>query len=107
MTKIDAGQRAIEEILSVQRAFRQRRRMIMVAAAGLLAAKKQNPCTRDFGRWLKRSSYADLSRHERASLIAIARNEKQIVKVLRANPGLSSPVLIWRRARRQMAGEKR
>jgi hypothetical protein len=101
MTDIDAGQVAIAEFLTVQAAFRARRDLMIVAARGLLEAKRQNPCTRDFGKWQRQSAYATLSRHETASLITIARHEKQVARVMRANPGLSSPVLIWRHARRQ------
>ena len=46
--------------------------------------------------------HATLSRHECASLINLARNEKQVAKIMGANPGLSSPVRLWRHARQRI-----
>ena len=99
MTNIDAGQVAVA---NCWRAGRTARGVIDDrGGAQTLEAKRQNPCTRDFGKWQRQSAYATLSRHETASLINIARHEKQVARVMPANPGLSSPVLIWRHARRQ------
>jgi len=43
-----------------------------------------------------------LSGHECASLINIGRHEKQVTRVMKVHPGLSSAVLIWRHARQAM-----
>ncbi|KRR11542.1 hypothetical protein CP49_18070 [Bradyrhizobium valentinum] len=87
------------EFNATVRAFRKRKRLILVAAKGLLAARRQYPNNRTFHRWLKSSSYADLSGHDRAALIQIGRHEKRLRGFL-ATTGIAAPSLLWKTARK-------
>jgi hypothetical protein len=98
---MQAGQIAMAEFLDAVRIFRQRRRLVLVAARGVLEARRRYHCNRDFARWLERSPYASLSKNDRASLIAIARHEKQVLRFLKST-GMASPTLLWRAVRRCM-----
>jgi hypothetical protein len=97
---IAAGQSAIGEMLAIEAAFRARRSLVLIAARGLLEARRQHPCNRDFSKWLRSSEYRSLDRNERACLIAIARHEGELAPFMQANDGVVCPVGLWRRARR-------
>jgi hypothetical protein len=74
---------------------------MLVAARGLLAARELNRDNQTFGRWLRSSAYRSLNKNERACLISIARNEQKLGAILKTT-NISSPVALWRRARRTL-----
>jgi|GEM_PF-2665950 len=103
---IDAGRQAMAEFNETVRAFRKRKRLILIAARGLLAARRQYPNHRLFHRWLASSPYADLSGHDRAALIQIGRHERQLRGFL-ATTGIAAPSLLWKTARKVALGADR
>ncbi len=101
--KIEAGMAAMADINAAVKAFRDRQRLVLTAARGLLAARRQFPNNRDFGRWIQRSPYARLSKNDRASLISIGLHEKAVKPFLEMT-GMASPTLLWRTVRLKACG---
>ena len=99
---IAAGQKAFGEYSAALKAFRARGELLITASRGLLEARRRYPNHREFGRWLRTSAYADLSKNDRAAMISIARNEAATARFLKDRPTLGAPVLIWRMVRRSM-----
>lgn len=96
---IDAGRRAMVELREIERKFRARKSVMMIAARGLYRARCRYHDNREFGRWLKRSTYAGLRPHEIASMLNLARYERHLAPFLKST-NVCCPVVLWRQGRR-------
>ena len=96
------GTAAITRLRQVEQAYRARRSIMMDAARDLLAGRLEHRNNRTFGPWLRRNGFAHLSKHERASMIALAKHERKLRQHLKSAT-IASPIVLWRRARRLLA----
>jgi hypothetical protein len=87
---IKAGRRAMLELREIEGKFRARKSVMMIAARGLYQARCKYHDNRDLGRWLERSPYASLRPHEIASMLNLARNERQLAPFLKLHHRLLS-----------------
>lgn len=96
---IEAGRRAMVELREIERKFRARKSVMMIAARGLYRARCRYHDNRAFGRWLERSPYAGLRPHEIASMLNLARFERHLAPFLKST-NACCPVTLWRQGRR-------
>jgi len=95
---IQTGSAAMAEFIDAVRVFRKRKQLVLTAARGLLAARCRYPNNREFHRWLRRTPYSAMTKHDRSALTQIGRHEWQVRRFL-ATTGIASPTLLWRTAR--------
>lgn len=96
---IEAGRRAMIELREIERKFRARKSVVLIAARGLYRARCRYHDNRDFGQWLERSPYAGLRPHEIASMLNLARYERHLARFLKST-NVCCPVALWRQGRR-------
>jgi hypothetical protein len=94
-----AAQLAFGEFWSIRNAYLARHGAMMIAARGLLAAKRLHRGNRAFGRWLRQSALAVCNQPEVSAMIWLARNEHQLASFLRDHQSIGCPVALSRMAR--------
>lgn len=81
-----AAQLAFGEFWSIRNAYLARHGAMMIAARGLLAAKRLHRGNRAFGRWLRQSAFAVCNQPEVSAMIWLARKQASACELPARSP---------------------